>query len=196
MTAAVGQANPFSNASEYNAWQFVIARALDKVQTVSVVQVKAVNTGAQTVDVNVLVNLVSGDGLAIPHGVISARPYYRLQGGTNAIICDPAVGDIGIMVFSSRDLSGVIAAKGAANPSSARRFSWADGMYFGGILNATPMQYIQFMTGGVTIETPALTISGSATAASLHANNGWSGTFATGDSRTVTVVNGIITNVA
>lgn len=34
------------------------------------------------------------------------------------------------------------------------------------------------------------------TATKLHAGNGWSGTFATGDSRTVTVVDGIITGVA
>lgn len=34
------------------------------------------------------------------------------------------------------------------------------------------------------------------TATELHAQNGWSGSFATGDSRTVTVVDGIITGVA
>ncbi|QMP81684.1 hypothetical protein [Vibrio phage XM1] len=34
------------------------------------------------------------------------------------------------------------------------------------------------------------------TATALHAQNGWSGTFATGDSRTVTVVDGIITEVS
>jgi len=199
---AVGQANPFSDASEYNTLAFIIQRALDDVQTVSIVQVKAVNTGAKTVDVLVLVNLVSGAGISIPHGVISARPYFRLQGGANAIICDPVIGDIGVMVFGSRDLTAVIAAKSAANPGSNRRFSWSDGIYLGGILNSAPTQYIQFGSGIITIETAQLTASGNATidgslhAASLHAANGWSGSFATGDSRTVTVVDGIITNVA
>jgi len=60
----------------------------------------------------VLVNLVTGANISVPHGVISARPYYRAQGGTSGIILDPVVGDIGVMVFASRDSSAVVAAKG------------------------------------------------------------------------------------
>lgn len=248
----VGQADIFSDASEYNTLDFVIARATEKMQTVSIVQVKAVNTGAQTVDVKVLVNLMTGASISVPHGVISARPYFRAQGGGNAIILDPVVGDIGIMVFASRDSSAVIAKKGLANPGSQRRFSWSDGLYFGGILNAAPTQYVQFLAAGggimihspgtVAIQAPATTVSGTLnvagnttlqatlavtgtstltgavtasagittttiaaasavlsgalTAATISAGNGFSGTFATGDSRTATVVNGIITGVA
>lgn len=150
----VGQANIFSDASEYNMLDFVIARATEKMQTVSIVQVKAVDTGALTVDVQVLVNLVTGANQSIPHGVISARPYYRAQGGTSGIILDPVVGDIGVMVFTSRDSSAVIATKGLANPGSQRRFSWSDGIYFGGILNAAPTQYLKFASGGVTLLSP------------------------------------------
>ena len=192
----VGQATPFSDASEFNTLQFVIARALDKIQTVSIVRVMGVNAGAQTVDVQVLVNLLTGSGTSISHGTIYACPYFRLQGGASGVICDPAAGDIGVMVFASRDSSNVIAAKGQANPGSNRKFSWSDGLYIGGLLNSAPTQYLQFTTGGATLETPAATVSGSITAASVHANNGYTGTFATGDSRTATVVNGIITSVA
>jgi hypothetical protein len=173
--SAVGQANPFSDASEYNTLDFIIARALDDMQTVSIGEVKAVNTGAQTVDVQILVNLVTGANTPVEHQVIAGRPYFRLQGGGNAIICDPEVGDIGVVVFASRDLTGVIAAKGAANPSSNRRFSWSDGVYFGGALNGTPTQYIQFLAAGgginivspgtVAIQAPATTISGTANVA-------------------------------
>lgn len=230
----VGQANPFSDAGEYNALDFVIARATEKMQTVSIVSVKAVNTGAQTVDVLVLVNLVTGANVAVPHGIISARPYWRLQGGSSGIICDPVVGDIGVMVFASRDSSAVIANKGVANPGSARKFAWSDGIYLDGILNTTPTQYIKFLPSGggitlysagtITCNTPLVhdtgnlqvdgdvNISGGTTATSidatsaifsgtvnagvLQAGNGFTGTFATGDSRTVTVVDGIITGVA
>ena len=152
----VGQSNIFSDASEYNTLAFVIARATEKMQTVSIVQVKAVDTGAQTVDVQVLVNLVTGASQSIPHGVISARPYYRAQGGGNAIILDPVVDDIGVMVFASRDSSAVIAAKGLANPGSQRKFSWSDGVYFGGILNSAPTQYLEFIAagGGITMHSP------------------------------------------
>ena len=60
------------------------------------------------------------------------------------------------MVFASRDSSAVISAKGLANPGSQRRFSgWSDGIYLGGLLNATPTQYLQFVAsdGGVKIHT-------------------------------------------
>ena len=207
--SAIGQANPFSDASDYNAISFIIARALDEVQTLSIVQVKAVDTGAQTVDVLVLVNLISGGNLSIPHGVISARPYLRLQGGSSAIILDPVAGDIGLMVFASRDLSAVIAAKGAANPGSQRRFSWSDGIYFGGILNADATQYIQFLPGaaGLKVESTAteftgnvtidggLNVTGNTHSGTLHAGNGASGTFTSQDGKTITVVDGIITMI-
>ena len=154
--SAVGQANPFSDASEFNMLDFIIARATDEMQTVSIGQVTAVNTGAQTVDVQILVNLVTGANTPVEHEVIAGRPYFRLQGGGNAIICDPVVGDIGVVVFASRDITGVVAAKSAANPSSNRRFSWSDGIYFGGILNGAPTQYMQFLAagGGINIVSP------------------------------------------
>jgi hypothetical protein len=202
--SAVGQSNPFSDASDYNQLSFIIARALDEVQTVSIVQVQAVDTGAQTVDVKVLANLVTGANISVPHGVISARPYQRAQGGVSAIILDPVAGDIGIMVFASRDSSAVAAVKGFANPGSQRRFSWSDGVYIGGVLNAAPTQYIQFLAGGagINIQSPTvnmsgdLNVTGTAAAGVLQAGNGWTGAFATGDSRTVTVVDGIITGVS
>jgi hypothetical protein len=152
--SAVGQANPFSDASEFNTLAFIIDRATEEMQTVSIVQVKAVNTGAQTVDVQVLVNLMTGANISVPHGVISARPYFRAQGGTSGIILDPVVGDIGVMVFASRDSSAVISAKGLANPGSKRRFSWSDGVYFGGVLNTPPTQYVKLNSSGITILSP------------------------------------------
>jgi hypothetical protein len=192
----VGQQNIFSDASEFNLLDFVIARALDKIQTVSLVSVVNVNTAALTVDVQVLTNLVTGSGASIPQGVIYGRPYLRLQGGTNGVICDPAAGDNGLMVFCSRDISAVVAAAAAANPGSNRRFSWSDGVYVFGVLNATPTQYVQFTSGGIIIESPHVTASGILEGAQLKADNGYTGTFQTGDSRTATVVSGIITAVA
>lgn len=153
---AFSQILPGSDASEYTVVQFIVQAALAGIQTVSLAQVTAVDTTAKTVDVKVLVNLVTGSGVSIPHGVIAARPYHRLQGGLNAIIIDPAIGDIGVMVFGSRDLSAVIATKGQANPGTARLFDWADGLYFGGVLNAEPTQYVKFDGSGITILSPTL----------------------------------------
>ncbi len=198
---AVGQSTPFSDASEYNTLDFIIARALDDVQTVSIASVQAVNSAAQTVDVLVLVNLVTGAGTSVPHGVISARPFFRLQGGSNAIICDPEVGDVGVVVFGSRDLTAVIGSKKQANPGSGRRFSWSDAIYYGGVLNQTPAQYIKFVTGAIDITSPQvnvsenMTVNGILLGETLRAGNGASGTFTTTDSKTVTVVDGIITSI-
>lgn len=51
-------------------------------------------------------------------------------------------------------------------------------------------------TTTVNITAPNVSVSGITTSGQLISQNGWTGTFATGDSRTVTVVSGIITSVA
>lgn len=159
MTEVVGQTGPSTNASEYNMLAFVVSQLLNKLQTVTLVEVVAVsNDGGVspvgTVDVRPLVNQMSGDRIATPHGVIYGIPYFRLQGGTDAVILDPKVGDLGMCAFASRDISAVKAAKGAANPGSFRKFDWADGLYFGGLLNGVPAQYLRFHSGGITVVSP------------------------------------------
>jgi hypothetical protein len=154
-----GQANASSDASDFNSLSFIISQALAKVQTVTIASVKAVHTATLTVDVLVLVNLMTGAGTPVQHSTIYGLPYFRLQGGTSGVICDPVAGDIGIVVFGSRDLSGVISSKAQANPGSARMFDWSDGMYIGGVLNTAPAQYLQFASGGITLLSPtAITI--------------------------------------
>lgn len=156
---AYSQILPGSDAGDFTVIQFLIAASLANVQTVSIVQVVAVDTVALTVDVQVLANIMTSGGQSIPHGTIHKRPYYRAQGGTSGIILDPAAGDNGVMVFASRDSSAVIASKSFANPGTSRVFDWADGIYLGGILNAAPSQYLKFDSGGVTIVSPtAVTI--------------------------------------
>ena len=128
MTAVPLQA-PRNVASDYAALQFVVDQLLHRMQTAMPVRVMAVtNDGGVDpvgrVDVLPLVNQVSGDGQAIPHATIFNVPYSRLQGGTNAVILDPQVGDIGMCLFASRDISAVkadpqaAANNGGANPGS------------------------------------------------------------------------------
>jgi len=149
-----------SLGSEFNSQSFLIYSILSKISTATLVQVKKVtNTGGVsavgTVDILPLVNQIDANGNSFPHGKIYQCPYFRLQGGTNAIILDPQVGDIGIAIFADRDISSVIANKTQSNPQSnpgsRRRFDMADGLYIGGTLNPTPQQYIQFNTSGITI---------------------------------------------
>lgn len=151
-----GQWQPNSDTSDFNATVFLIRQVLGLVSTATLVQVKAVtNEGAVspvgTVDVLPLVNLIDGLGNATKHVTIYKLPYFRLQGGQNAIILDPQVGDLGIAIFSDRDISAVKANKAQSNPGSRRRFDMADGLYIGGFLNGVPNQYVQFSTAGISL---------------------------------------------
>lgn len=154
-----------SEASAFNAHAFLISQMIGKAWTATLVQVQAVsNAGGVaavgTVDVLPMVAQIDGQGQATPHGIIYGLPYFRLQGGANAVILDPQIGDIGIAVFASRDISSVKANKAPANPGSRRRNDPADGLYIGGVLNGVPTQYIQFATGGLTIvSTGTITIT-------------------------------------
>jgi hypothetical protein len=141
------QQEPSDTASDYNTLVFVINQLLGKLRTCTVVKVLSVtNDGGVSpvgfVDVQPMVNYVDGIGNAVPHGSIFNLPYFRLQGGTNAFIIDPAINDIGIAVISDRDISAVKNTLTVSNPGSLREFDLADGIYIGGILNGTPINYI------------------------------------------------------
>lgn len=147
-----------SSANEYNATDFIIKAVLAKIVTMELVQVKAVDTVKQTVDVLPLVHQMDGHGQAIPHVTIKGFPYWRLQGGNGGVICDPAIGDIGLAAFCSRDISTVANTKKAGLPGSKRRFDWGDGIYFGGVLNSAPTVFVKVAAAEITIKAPTVTI--------------------------------------
>ncbi len=154
-----GAQQPESDASEFNAMLFMVRQVLNRANTATLVQIKAVtNNGGLSpvgfVDVVPLVAQVDGAGNATPHGIVYNLPYHRLQGGANAIILDPQIGDIGIAVFADHDISSVKTKKAAATPGSMRRFDMADGMYLGGFLNGVPNQYVQFTGNAINIVSP------------------------------------------
>lgn len=154
-----GQQTATSSGSDFNTQSFMAWSILARVRTMQMVKVMGVtNAGGISpvgfVDLLLLVNQVDGAGNAVPHGTIYHCPYFRLQGGANAIIIDPQVGDIGWAGFADRDISSVIANKGQANPGSRRMFNMADAVYFGGMLNGTPTQYIAFSSSGIAMVSP------------------------------------------
>jgi hypothetical protein len=158
-----GARDLFSSASQYNAMLFLVNQILDGRNTMAVVKIiKVTNAGELAavgyVDVQPQVNQLDGYGNAVAHGVIHNIPYFRLQGGANAIILDPQVGDLGMCVFADRDISAVKASKAAANPGSARRADMADGLYVGGFLNGVPSQYVRFSASGIKLCSPTAII--------------------------------------
>ena len=174
MSAQYGQQTPGSTAGQFNAWTFFVQRMLAKIRTVDLVQVVSCSnsggvTAVGTVAVQVLVNQMTGNRVGVPHSTIYNLPYFRIQGGANAVIIDPNQGDIGLAAFCARDISAVKKAKAPANPGSYRLFDWADGLYLGGFLNGVPTQYVQFNSGGmslvsptsITLQAPTVTITAS-----------------------------------
>ena len=135
--------------SEYNRMAFVVRSIMAQQATTTLVIVRAVE--GDTVDVQPMVAQVDGAGNAVEHGIIHGLPVWRLQGGNSAVIVVPAVGDIGLAVFASTDISNVKRAKEPTTPGSFRRFDWADGVYLGGLLNVEPTQFLRMDDSGVTI---------------------------------------------
>ena len=155
----LGTAEATDNGSDYNANTFLVWSILAGVRTMQPCKILSVtNAGGISpvgfVSLQPLVNQLDGYGNAEPHGPLNNVPYFRLQGGANAIIIDPQVGDIGFAGFADRDISSVKATKGRANPGSYRQFDMADAVYFGGILNGTPNQYIAFSASGIALLSP------------------------------------------
>ena len=164
-----GRAIPSDLAGDYNALVFIVKQILNRANISAVCEVKAVRGGGVGqqgyVDLQPLLNQIDGYGDSIPPGILHNVPFFRLQSGSSAIIIDPQVGDVGLAVFSDRDISAIkfqynngtmsSVLSNGANPNSRRRFDVADGLFFGGFFNGTPTQYIQFQSNKILISSPS-----------------------------------------
>lgn len=169
-------------ASEYNELNFVIQQKISQLQTSSPVKVVAVrpsNTFTGFVDIVPMVSQITASGVPVEHQTIFNVPYLRLQGGVNAIVIDPVIGDIGIACFASRDISAVKNSRQPSPPGSKRSYDFSDALYLGGILNSAPTRFIQFTETGIIIEAndqltinSNVTINGNATINGTLTNNG------------------------
>lgn len=161
MADAVGLAGLESDASDATAWTLFVQQQMAQANHIALVLVTAVTPSGEGksvgfVSAQPMVHQIDGAGTTQPHGNIPSLAYFRLQGGANAVIIDPVVGDIGVAVFCDRDISVVRKTQAPAQPGSFRRFDWADGVYLGGLLNAIPTQYVEFLPGsdGIKIVSP------------------------------------------
>lgn len=176
-TVVQGQRNIYSGVAPQNAFNFKLEQTIKDVSTAIPVIVKGVQAGGVGVvgyvDVLPLVTNVSGSNEAVQPVTLYHLPYFRLQGGKAAIICDPEINDIGLAVFAQTDTSTVKAGTTEPQqPGSKRRHSMSDGWYIGGFLNQAPSVYVQLTqaneviitaSGGVTIN-GNMTVNGKITA--------------------------------
>jgi Phage protein Gp138 N-terminal domain/GpV Apex motif len=175
----LGLLDPENAGTDYTSQLFIMRQFLSTVHTAQLVVVKAVtNAGGVApvgfVDVLPLVSQLDGADNALAHATIFNVPYFRLQGGANAVIIDPKVGDIGVAVFAERDISQVKINKATSRPGSKRKHDMADGLYMGGFLNGAPAQYVRFGTDGIEITSPTA-INLNAPTINLNGNIGANG---------------------
>jgi hypothetical protein len=169
MSEATSQQTASDSATEFSTLQFIIASYVAQMATSTLVRVlTCTNSGGLSpwgmVDVQPVVTQLAGDNTAVQHQRLFRLPYCRIQGGANAVIIDPEVGDLGVAIFASRDISALKkqeavdqVASGAIRgvpPASDRQFSMADGLYLGGVLNGVPTQFVRFSSGGIELVSP------------------------------------------
>lgn len=141
-----------SASNEFNALSFLIEQRIKGINTCELVRVVAVNPD-KNLDVQPLLNQIDGLEQAVPQSPIYQIPYVRIQAGTNGILIEPQVGDIGLCAYCQRDISSIKTLKGQANPLSDRYFSPSDGIYICSIasLNQEPTRFIHFKQDGIEI---------------------------------------------
>lgn len=106
------------------------------------------------VDIQLMIEQTNGQKKGNETAIICNVPYVRIQGGTNAVIIDPEINDLGVAIFSSRDITNFKEARRQTPPATWRKFSISDAIYIGGIRNQKPVQYIHFRNDGIEIYSP------------------------------------------
>ena len=152
---AAGQMFPEDYANDYAVTAFLIRQALAEIETCTPVQISAVHSGSGsppaggTVDVQLLLNLLDGNGNSQKQGIVYGLPYMRIGSGQWAIVADPVAGDFGFIVSASRDISNVTKTPGQANPGSFRHHSFSDGFFVPcGFSSAAPAGTIWLKSDG------------------------------------------------
>ncbi|MDC9591130.1 phage baseplate protein [Xenorhabdus sp. XENO-10] len=147
--------DPRTTAGGALSQEAIIWSLIGKMGTVTICRVEKVRGGGVApvgyVDILPLVQQVDGAGNIYNTATIYNVPYFRYQGGANAVILDPKAGDLGFCFTASRDISKVKRVKGSAPPESKRKYDMSDSLYIGGLLNGTPSQFIHFLENGINV---------------------------------------------
>lgn len=149
--------NQMSDASKQ---VFMTEQLLKQINTAIPVVVVAVNNpDNEQIDVAPMIHQENASGDIVEHSVIYNVPVMRLQRGNSAVIMRPKVGDKGLVVFASQDISIFKKIKNFCKAGTFRRTDWADAVYVMGMCNDVPTQYIEFNDDNITIVTPKLIIN-------------------------------------
>lgn len=192
-----------------NAIDDSIITALANTHTILIAKVVAV--GEITIDVQPVVQRVV-DGANVNLPVFPSVPPVFLQGGTSYDAHPIAVNDYCLLLVNERSFDRWYDGADNVPPIEQRMHDYSDCF---AIVGVNPKATARIITGvierigdshvtGAWVHEGSYSLTGpldvtgntNSTTYSVQDQPGWTGTFATGDSRTVTVVAGLITNVA
>lgn len=138
--------------------KFIIQQLISNVHTMIPVEVVSVSVPTGTLapigrcSVRPLVQQVDGNNNVYGRGEIINVPYLRVQGGKNAVVLDPVVGDVGLCGFCERDISMVKRTGAEAAPNTRRQYSLNDAVYMFTMMSGTPEQFVHFKDSGIDIK--------------------------------------------
>lgn len=186
-----------------------ILTALANTHTIVVAKITAV--GSITIDCQPVIRRVV-DGAAIQLPVFPSVPPVFLSGGTSYDAHPLAVGDYCLLLVSERCFDRWYGGADNVPPIEQRMHDYSDCFALVGVAPASAAKLIPSTierkgdstvtgnwvhSGNYTLTGNMIVIGNTdSTTYSVGGVPGWTGTFATGDSRTVTVIAGLITNVA
>lgn len=138
--------------------KLIIQQLISNVHTMIPVEVVSVSVPTGTLapigrcSVRPLVQQVDGNNNVYGRGQIINVPYLRVQGGKNAVVLDPVVGDVGLCGFCERDISMVKRTGAKAAPNTRRQYSLNDAVYMFTMMSGTPEQFVHFKDSGIDIK--------------------------------------------
>lgn len=160
MDKVITSVTPEDLASRVNSLQYIIYNMIDNtVKTTMIVRVVKVN--GDRIDVQNVIQDLDNDGEPIDNFIIPSVRYLKWQYGKNCLDAVPEVGDVGLLLVSKQDTSGLVK-NGKSIVQSGGIFNLGDGLYIGGLpgMNEPPTQFLQFRndviqltgTGSITIK--------------------------------------------
>lgn len=138
---------------------YIINNLIANIHTMMPVKILSVTVPADELapigrcEVLPLVQQIDGSNNVYPMGKIINVPYLRVQGGSNAIVIDPQVGDVGLCGFCERDISIVKRTGELSAPDTRRKYDINSAVYMFTMMSGTPTQYIHFKSSGIDIKT-------------------------------------------
>ena len=162
--------------------------------------ITAFNATLQTASVQLSIPRVV-NGKVIPYPLLTDCPVFVPSGGGAALTFPIAAGDPCLVLFNDRDLDNWFTTGNMTPPNSNRMHSLSDGLVLVGVRNkASP----PLVSGSrPTLNGPGLDILGGAqvgtnlnVSGNAQVGSGATGLFTSSDGATVTVVDGIVINIA